>query len=215
MDAVKTKPKGLINRPTTGERLRQARKALGLSQEEASELIGVSWAQYGEYERDIRGPLLSVMVRIADAWGLSLDWLTGRKTAGGINAPDAVTFGQRLKEARKARGLSQEELAWRSGVSLATISGWECGYNRPTLVPAILVADVLDVPLDWMTGREGRNVAKIDTSALVRLKDASWSLTRQQYKTLRGQVLAGDPQGALKGLQKILLLNSSNAIKNH
>jgi hypothetical protein len=40
-------------------------------------------------------------------------------------------------------------------------------------------------------------------------------MTRQQYKTLRGQVLAGDPQGALKGLQKILLLNGSNAIKNH
>lgn len=29
-------------------------------------------------------------------------------------------------------------------------------------------------------------------------------LTKQQYKTLRGQCLAGDVQGALKGLNKIL-----------
>ena len=40
-------------------------------------------------------------------------------------------------------------------------------------------------------------------------------LTRQQLKTLKGQVLAGDAVGAMKGLRRILLLNGSNAIKNH
>ena len=29
-------------------------------------------------------------------------------------------------------------------------------------------------------------------------------LTRQQYKTLRGQILAGDDLGAMKGMHKIL-----------
>lgn len=29
-------------------------------------------------------------------------------------------------------------------------------------------------------------------------------LTKQQYKTLRGQCLAGDAEGAIKGLYKIL-----------
>lgn len=29
-------------------------------------------------------------------------------------------------------------------------------------------------------------------------------MTRQQYKTLRGQCLAGDTEGAIKGLHKIL-----------
>lgn len=29
-------------------------------------------------------------------------------------------------------------------------------------------------------------------------------LTRQQLKTLRGQALGGDPQGAMKGLRKLL-----------
>ena len=42
----------------------------------------------------------------------------------------------------------------------------------------------------------------IDHSALKRLKAAKSSLTRQQYKTLRGQVLAGDAEGAMRGLQK-------------
>lgn len=59
------------------------------------------------------------------------------------------------------------------------------------------------------------DAVRVDTAALGRLRGAKSHLSRQQYKTLRGQILAGDPAGAMKGLQKILLLNGSNAIKNH
>lgn len=45
---------------------------------------------------------------------------------------------------------------------------------------------------------------RIDTRALIQLKGCRDRLTRQQYKTLRGQVLAGDGDGAMKGLRKIL-----------
>ena len=41
-------------------------------------------------------------------------------------------------------------------------------------------------------------------AALTILRDAKPLLNRQQYKTLRGQILAGDPRGAVKGLGKIL-----------
>lgn len=43
-----------------------------------------------------------------------------------------------------------------------------------------------------------------DTLVLMRLKAASTELTKQQYRTLRGQVFAGDSLGALRGLKKIL-----------
>lgn len=56
---------------------------------------------------------------------------------------------------------------------------------------------------------------KVDTAALHRLGASKNQLTRQQLKTLRGQILAGDPGGAMKGLERILLLNGSNAVKNH
>ena len=47
-------------------------------------------------------------------------------------------------------------------------------------------------------------VKQIDANALILLKGARPRLTSQQYKTLRGQVLAGDSDGALRGLRKIL-----------
>lgn len=44
----------------------------------------------------------------------------------------------------------------------------------------------------------------IDVKAMIQLKACRGHLTYQQYKTLRGQVLAGDSEGAMRGLQKIL-----------
>ena len=43
-----------------------------------------------------------------------------------------------------------------------------------------------------------------EINALIRLKAIRHRLTAQQYKTLRGQILAGDAEGAMKGLKKIL-----------
>ncbi len=47
-------------------------------------------------------------------------------------------------------------------------------------------------------------VNPINTQALFLLKKARKWLTPQQYHTLKGQVLAGDSNGALRGLQKLL-----------
>ena len=54
---------------------------------------------------------------------------------------------------------------------------------------------------------------EINVGALIRIKGARPHLTAQQYRTLRGQVLAGDPDGAMRGLKKLLLLQGSNAVK--
>lgn len=45
---------------------------------------------------------------------------------------------------------------------------------------------------------------QVDVGALVLLRNTKHRLSKQQYKTLRGQILAGDPEGAMKGLRNIL-----------
>jgi hypothetical protein len=44
----------------------------------------------------------------------------------------------------------------------------------------------------------------INTTALAQLNGYRSKLTPQQFKTLRGQILAGNCEGAMRGLQKIL-----------
>lgn len=43
-----------------------------------------------------------------------------------------------------------------------------------------------------------------EATAYIRLKACRHRLTTQQYKTLRGQILSGDAEGAMKGLRKLL-----------
>ena len=43
-----------------------------------------------------------------------------------------MTFGQKVKEARKKLGLSQEKFAAKMGVSFSTINRWERGSFNPS-----------------------------------------------------------------------------------
>ena len=45
--------------------------------------------------------------------------------------------------------------------------------------------------------------APIDFDVLTKVEQHRSRLTKQQYKTLKGQVLAGHPEAALKGLHKL------------
>lgn len=51
-------------------------------------------------------------------------------------------------------------------------------------------------------------MVEIDANAMMFLKAYRRQLTPQQYKTLKGQVLAGDSVGAMKGLEKIMAKRS-------
>lgn len=59
-----------------GSRLRQARKAMGLSQQELAERIGFkTFNSIAQYERGIRDPSLPTLFRLATELKCSADWL--------------------------------------------------------------------------------------------------------------------------------------------
>ena len=55
-------------------------------------------------------------------------------------------------------------------------------------------------------------MVEIDVKALMFLKACRSQLSNQQYKTIRGQILAGDPQGAKKGLRKLLASKANSTM---
>ena len=55
---------------------------------------------------------------------------------------------ENIRRLRRARGLSQEELAGRLGVSRQSISLWEQGETNPTVENIYAMADVLEVSFD-------------------------------------------------------------------
>jgi len=61
-----------------------------------------------------------------------------------------MQFGKRVRELRLAKGLSQEELAFRSGVHRTYLGGIERGKRNPSLKNVAAVAKALGVTLSQL-----------------------------------------------------------------
>ncbi|MBR2913117.1 MAG: helix-turn-helix transcriptional regulator [Oscillospiraceae bacterium] len=60
------------------DRLRKLRKSNHITQEELSRQLGISRRTYANYERGVHAMPAEILVRIADTFDESLDYLTGR-----------------------------------------------------------------------------------------------------------------------------------------
>ena len=61
------------------QRLKKLRKDKHLTQVQVAKRIGVTASMVSSYETDIRLPSYEVMLRIADIFGVSVDYLLGRE----------------------------------------------------------------------------------------------------------------------------------------
>lgn len=64
-------------------------------------------------------------------------------------------FGERLKQARKERGMTQSELAARCSMALTAFKQYESGRVLPRLDKFVTLAEVLDCPTDFLCGLNG------------------------------------------------------------
>lgn len=69
------------------------------------------------------------------------------------NPNDDGIFSQRLIEAREARGLSQTELAKRSGLQPAAVGHFEKDRRKPSFHNVRALAKALSVSADYLLGR--------------------------------------------------------------
>ena len=79
---------------------------------------------------------------------------------------DQTKIGSFLKQLRKEKGLTQEQLADRLYVSRRTVSRWETGSNLPDLDMLVELADLYEVDL-----RDIFNGQRRDTNMDSELKD--------------------------------------------
>lgn len=65
-----------------------------------------------------------------------------------------MIFSERLKELRLEKDLSQKEVADLVHVNRVTYTNWERGKREPSFENLVKLADLLDVSLDSLFGRE-------------------------------------------------------------
>lgn len=104
-----------------------------------------------------------------------------------------MTLGQRIQEARKNKGLSQEALAEQVGVSRQALGKWEKDTALPSLENLQVLACVLDVGVDELLGtaaqQNGAPEPTLTLDALRALLDARDADKRRRSRLWGGAAL--------------------------
>jgi transcriptional regulator with XRE-family HTH domain len=92
-------------------------------------------------------------------------------------------FSKRLNAARRMRGLSQCDLAAKTGLKQVAISFFETGRRSPSLGNLERLADALEVTTDYLMGRS--DFAEIPAEIVPESSRAKEKLSSKDVKFLR------------------------------
>ena len=67
---------------------------------------------------------------------------------------DQIYFGQRIAALRKEKGMTQEALAQRLGITNQAVSKWESDQCCPDIMQLPVLADIFEISMDTLFGRE-------------------------------------------------------------
>ena len=149
-----------MNLQETGKNIKEIREAKGLSQEKAAEKANISRNRWQEIEYGCKNITIETLRRMAEALGVSpitlgilkrpeveirFMWIqtwdrTEWKEAG-------IEIGKTIHHLRKARNITQRELANLSKVSCARLRDIEHGCANVTIVVLDKIAEVLGLSL--------------------------------------------------------------------
>lgn len=137
-----------------GERIAEQRKKLGLSQEELAEKLNISQKSISKYELGDRKPQYKVLVRMAEYFGVTVDYL--------LRSTDTQDFGicdcgNTIKELRTEAGMTQEELGMLLNVQNAAVSKYESGKVPLTGETLLKLSKIFNVSTDYLLGAEEGN----------------------------------------------------------
>lgn len=148
----------MIDVTEISRRLIEIRKDNNLSQEKMSGMLGVRRSTYKNYEVSQSDPSLSLLIKIAVTFDVSIDYIVGRSDEKKslrqfYDVENKTSFSCRIRELRNKSGMTQTMAAQAVGLAQRTNYGcYERAEKEPSLPRLIAFADLFDVPLDYLVG---------------------------------------------------------------
>ena len=105
-----------------------------------------------------------------------------------------MNFGDNLKSIRKAKKISQEELAEKLGVSRQSISKWETGENYPSMNNIICLCDIFHCKMNDIVHEDFTDINSLDPEikmSVVKLKQKEQKRMKVLSKILQVVALIG------------------------
>ena len=142
-----------------GENIKKYREKTNLSVKELSELIKCSEGTIKRYERGDRTPTLEYLQLISKVLNVDINCLASKEELKNITI--RIGFNYELKETlsnniikfRTRKGITQRQLSEKTNISIIALNRYEKGTIIPNLEAIIKIADVLNVSIDELVGR--------------------------------------------------------------
>ncbi len=129
-----------------GEKILEQRKRKGITQQELADALNISRSTLAGYEAENKKPSYKVLVRMAEYFGVTTDYLLELDVGGN------VMLGKRITELRKACDMSQKELGEKLGLSASAIGMYEQGRREPGNAMLIAMENLFGVTVDYLLG---------------------------------------------------------------
>ena len=113
-----------------------------------------------------------------------------------------MTFPEALLRARRARGLSQEELAERLGVSRQAVSKWETGEASPDLSKLTALSGALSLSLDVLCGLREEAAEEAEAAGKPLPRRRRWAAVLLALLLLTAGLAAGFGLGRAAGREE-------------
>ncbi|CAI6081166.1 helix-turn-helix domain-containing protein [Cohnella sp. JJ-181] len=103
-----------------GDRLRQLRLERHLSQEEVARQVGITRSAYSHYEINNRHPVYDTLIKLAQYFNVSLDYIIG---GGGTKRIEHPPETQEYKILELFKSMDQEQRQLSIGLLLGIVEG--------------------------------------------------------------------------------------------
>lgn len=148
-----------------GERIKQRRTELGMSQRDLADRMGYNnHSTVAKIENGAVDIPHSRIVQFADVLNVSVEHLMGLDSTPQVALPNKL--GQRIRAARLAKGMTQEELGQLLGVEKSAVAKYENG-RIVNLKQATLkkISEILEIPASEMIAGDEEQQGQVVKSA--------------------------------------------------
>lgn len=131
--------------------LAKLRNEAHLSQDKLGELTGLNGRKISNYERGQAKADITTLAKLADFFGVSIDYLLGREPLEPVKSSVNLSlgiFGHHIAEYREAQGVLPKELAKAANITPAYLSLIENGKKIPKLETALRLLNALKISAD-------------------------------------------------------------------
>ena len=144
-----------------GDKIKRLRTAKGIKQKEmAEDILGIPRSTYSNYENDNRVPDNDSLELIAEKLGLTVNELISGENDS--NSQKKQSLGERIKKLRKAKGLTQSDLAENINKSLRMVQKYEANDVAPGLDVIDNIAEALEINrLELLRDKPEKFIAKV------------------------------------------------------